>query len=98
MRIMFHPATHKNLPGLRAEAAFVFEPEGPLSGLQLKGFSIWESKKGGAGLNVTFPSRKGSNGKEYWLLRGVDPDDQSATWKLRNIILKEYEQWRKTQV
>jgi len=45
-----------NPPGKLADAELVFT-EGPLEGLKLIGFSVWERKTGG-GRNVTFPARQ----------------------------------------
>mgnify|MGYP001619549489 CR=1 FL=1 len=44
-----------NPPGKLAEAELHF-PDGPLAGLKLVGFAVWERRTGG-GRNVTFPAR-----------------------------------------
>jgi hypothetical protein len=58
-------------PGKLADAEVIFEAAaGPLSGLKLIGFSIWERRDGGR--NVTFPARQYSvNGerRSFSLLR-----------------------------
>lgn len=97
LHIKFEAVTRRELPALRAQATIVFNEDGPLGGLQLKGFSVWESKKDDGALNVTFPSRRSAQGKEYWLLRSVDDDNEAATWKLRATILKEYAAWIRSQ-
>ena len=64
---------------------------GPLEGLKLIGFGIWERKQGGR--NVTFPSRQYSvNGerRSYSLLRPIL--EQSAQNALRDLILESYKE------
>lgn len=56
--------------GKLADAELHFT-EGPLAGLKLLGFAVWE-RRSGSGRNVTFPSRQYSvNGerRSYALLR-----------------------------
>ena len=45
-----------NPPGKLADAELHFTG-GPLAGLKLVGFAIWE-RRGGSGRNVTFPARQ----------------------------------------
>ena len=45
-----------NPPGKLADAELHFS-EGPLEGLKLIGFGVWE-RRGGNGRNVTFPARQ----------------------------------------
>jgi len=62
---------------------------GPLAGLKLIGFSVWESKRGGR--NVTFPARTYSvNGerRSFSLLRPIA--DTIAHEQLRDRILEAY--------
>ena len=65
------PNEQGNPPGKLADAEVVFEAEaGPLSGMKLIGFAVWERRDGGR--NVTFPARQYSvNGerRSYALLR-----------------------------
>jgi hypothetical protein len=80
-----------NPPGKLADAEVVFEAHaGPLSGLKLIGFAVWERRKGG-GRNVTFPARQYSvagDRRSYALLR---PDrDLNAVMAIRDLILDEY--------
>jgi hypothetical protein len=78
-------------PGKLADAELHFT-EGPLEGLKLAGFSVWESKKNDGGRNVTFPARSYSmNGerRSFSLLRPII--DSTATTKLRDLILAAYE-------
>ena len=52
------PNTEGKPPGKLADAEVIFEAEaGPLSGLKLIGFAIWE-RRSGNGRNVTFPARQ----------------------------------------
>ena len=58
--------------GKLADAELHFS-EGPLEGLKLIGFGVWE-RRGGGGRNVTFPARQYSvNGerRSFALLRAV---------------------------
>src|SRR3954464_12767453 len=73
------PNEKGNPPGKLADAEVVFEADaGPLSGLKLIGFSVWERRDGGR--NVTFPARQYSvNGerRSFALLR-PSKDDRDA--------------------
>ena len=78
-----------NPPGKLADAELHFG-DGPLAGLKLIGFSIWERRSGG-GRNVTFPARQYSvNGerRSFALLRPVT--DTSAQDGVRDAILAAY--------
>ena len=78
-----------NPPGKLAEAELHFS-EGPLEGLKLIGFAIWE-RKTGTGRNVTFPARQYSvNGerRSFSLLRPVI--DTTAQNRVRDLILDAY--------
>ena len=77
--------------GKLADADVIFEREaGPLSGLKLSGFAIWERRDGGR--NVTFPARSYSvNGqrRSFALLRPAN-GDLSAQDAIRQCILDAY--------
>ena len=77
--------------GKLADAEVVFEAEaGPLSGLKLIGFSVWERRDGSK--NVTFPARQYSvNGERrtFALLRSATAD-QGAQNAIRDCILDAY--------
>ena len=63
---------------------------GPLEGLKLIGFSVWE-RKTGTGRNVTFPARTYSvNGerRSFALLRPVG--DTTAQTRVRDLVLQAY--------
>ncbi len=82
------PNTSGNPPGKLADAEVIFEADaGPLSGLKLIGFAIWERRTGGR--NVTFPARQYSvNGERrtFALLRPAN-GDVSAQTAIRDLIL-----------
>ena len=78
-----------NPPGKLADAELHFGA-GPLDGLKLIGFSVWE-RRTGAGRNVTFPARQYSiNGerRSFALLRPVG--DAGAQDNIRDAILEAY--------
>ncbi len=90
MTIKFVPNDKGNPPGKLADAELLFAG-GPLDGLKLVGFGIWERKQGGR--NVTFPARQYSvNGerRSYSLLRPIL--DASSQDTLRNLILEAYKE------
>jgi len=70
-----------------AELHFV---EGPLAGMKLIGFAVWE-RRSGDGRNVTFPARQYSvNGerRSFALLRPTT--DRLAQEPVRELILQAY--------
>jgi hypothetical protein len=83
-------ANDKGSPAGKLADAELHFTQGPLEGLKLVGFAIWERKAGGA-RNVTFPARQFSlNGerRSYALLR--PQTDSTAQNKLRELILQAY--------
>ena len=86
------PNTEGKPPGKLADAEVIFEAEaGPLSGMKLVGFAIWERRSGG-GRNVTFPARQYSvNGdrRSFALLRPMN-GDVSAQEAVRDLILEAF--------
>jgi hypothetical protein len=89
MTVKIVPKEKANPPGLLADAELHFE-EGPLEGLKLIGFSIWE-RRGGNGRNVTFPARQFSvNGerRSFALLRPIV--DATGQDRVREQILAAY--------
>ena len=86
------PNTEGKPTGKLADAEVIFEAEaGPLSGMKLIGFSIWE-RRSGNGRNVTFPARQYSvNGerRSFALLRPMN-GDASAQEAVRDLILEAY--------
>jgi hypothetical protein len=81
--------------GKLADAELHFsDNDGPLSGLKLIGFSIWESRGSGARRNVTFPSRQYAvNGerRHFSLLRPIV--DVTSQDKLRQQILEAFQEF-----
>ena len=78
-----------NPPGKLADAELHFT-SGPLDGLKLIGFAIWERRNNG-GRNVTFPARQYSvNGerRSFALLRPIV--DASAQDRIRDLLLEAY--------
>ena len=89
MTIKILPNDKGNPPGKLADAELQFT-DGPLEGLKLIGFAVWE-RKGGAGRNVTFPARQYSvNGerRSFALLRPIG--DTTAQNRLRELVLQAY--------
>ena len=86
------PNTEGKPPGKLADAEVIFEAEaGPLSGMKLIGFAIWE-RRSGSGRNVTFPARQYSvNGdrRSFALLRPKN-GDVSAQEAVRDLILEAF--------
>jgi hypothetical protein len=79
-----------NPPGKLADAELHFSA-GPLAGLKLIGFGIWERRTGN-GRNVTFPARTYAvNGerRSFALLRPIA--DISAQETIRQLILDAYD-------
>ncbi|MGE0813025.1 MAG: hypothetical protein AB7O28_14290 [Vicinamibacterales bacterium] len=75
--------------GKLADAELHFT-EGPLAGLKLLGFAVWE-RRSGSGRNVTFPARQYSvNGerRSYALLRPLT--DVKAQDHVRDLVLSAY--------
>ena len=89
MVVRITPNDNGNPPGKLADAELHFT-EGPLEGLRLIGFAIWE-RRGASGRNVTFPARNYSvNGerRSYALLRPTV--DTAAQNKIRDLVLEAY--------
>lgn len=78
-----------NPVGKLADAELHFTA-GPLEGLKLIGFGIWE-RRGGSGRNVTFPARQYAvNGerRSFALLRPIV--DTAAQERIREFVLEAY--------
>ncbi len=90
MTVKFFPNDKGNPVGKLADAELHFNG-GPLDGLKLVGFGIWERRNGGR--NVTFPARQYSvNGerRSFALLRPIA--DTTGQDKLRDVILEAYKE------
>ena len=82
-----------NPPGKLADAEIHFDA-GPLDGLKLIGFAVWE-RRSGSGRNVTFPARTYSvNGerRSFSLLRPAN-GDASAQDRIRDLVLQAYAEY-----
>jgi hypothetical protein len=83
-----------NPPGKLADAELHFT-SGPLEGLKLIGFGIWE-RRSGNGRNVTFPARQYTvNGerRSFALLRPAQ--DPTAQDRIRDLILEAYAEYER---
>lgn len=92
MTIKITPNDKGNPPGKLADAELHFH-DGPLNGLKLIGFSVWE-RRGGAGRNVTFPARSYAvNGerRSFALLRPIA--DATAQNAIRELILQAFQDY-----
>ena len=88
MTVKFFPNDKGNPPGKLADAELHFSG-GPLDGLKLVGFAVWERKTGGR--NVTVPARQYTvNGerRSFALLRPIL--DQAAQDRFRELVLSAY--------
>ena len=89
MIIKIIPNDNGNPPGKLADAELHFA-DGPLAGLKLIGFCIWE-RRGGAGRSVTFPARQYSvNGerRSFALLRPIA--DATTANGVRDLIVQAF--------
>ena len=80
----------KGIPVGRLADAELHFTGGPLDGLKLIGFAIWE-RRGGAGRNVIFPARQYSvNGerRSFALLRPTN--DTTGQDRVRDLVLEAY--------
>ena len=92
MTVKIVPNDKGNPPGKLADAELHFI-SGPLEGLKLIGFAVWERKTGN-GRNVTFPARAYSvNGerRSFALLRPIV--DATAQNAIRDRILEAYAEY-----
>jgi hypothetical protein len=92
MTIKILPNEKGNPPGKLADAELYFT-DGPLEGLKLIGFAVWE-RKTGSGRNVTFPARQYSvNGerRSFALLRPLG--DVAAQDRVRALVLQAYAEY-----
>lgn len=89
MLVKIMPNDKGSPAGKLADAELHFT-DGPLAGLKLLGFAVWE-RRNGSGRNVTFPSRQYSvNGerRSYALLRSLT--DVKAQDHIRDLVLSAY--------
>ena len=80
-------------PGKLGDAELHFT-DGPLEGLKLIGFSIWEPRRGGGGgRNVTFPARQyvvNGERRNFALKRPIV--DATSQNKIRELILGAFQE------
>jgi hypothetical protein len=84
-------ANDKGSPAGKLADAELHFSGGPLDGLKLMGFAIWERRAGGR--NVTFPSRSYTvNGerRSFALLRPIS--DSTTQDRLRDVILEAFKE------
>ena len=96
MVVKIQPNEKGNPPGKLADAELHFSI-GPLDGLKLVGFAVWERRTGN-GRNVTFPARTYSvNGerRSFALLRPVS--DATSQDRVRDLILQAYAEFEAEQ-
>ncbi|MEP6917631.1 MAG: hypothetical protein ABJC89_18415 [Acidobacteriota bacterium] len=89
MTIKIVPNEKGNPVGKLADAELHFD-HGPLEGLKLIGFGVWE-RKSGTGRNVTFPARQYSvNGerRSFSLLRPIN--ETTSQERVRDLVLEAY--------
>jgi hypothetical protein len=92
MTVTITPNDKGNPAGKLADAELHFS-DGPLEGMKLIGFSIWERRGAAGGRNVTFPARQYSvNGerRSFSLLRPIG--DANSQEKIRELILNAYQE------
>ena len=92
MTVKITPNDTGNPVGRLADAELHFT-SGPLEGLKLTGFGVWE-RRSGSGRNVTFPARQYSvNGEKrsFTLLRPIA--DAAAQERIRNLVLEAYAEY-----
>lgn len=95
MTVKIMPNDKGTPSGKLADAELHFT-DGPLAGLRLLGFAIWE-RRTGTGRNVTFPARTYSvNGerRSFSLLRPTG--EASAQDRVRDLILQAYAEFEAT--
>lgn len=93
MVVRITPNEKNNPPGKLADAELHFA-DGPLEGLKLIGFAIWERRTGN-GRNVTFPARQyvvNGERRSFSLLRPVN-SDATAQDRLRELVLQAYAEY-----
>ena len=83
----------KGAPAGKLADAELHFGDGPMEGLKLIGFTVWE-RRGGNGRNVTFPARSyvvNGDRRSYALLRPIV--DSTAQNKLRDLILEAFQEY-----
>lgn len=94
MLVKIVPNGKGNPPGKLADAELHFT-SGPLEGLKLIGFGVWE-RRSGNGRNVTFPARQYTvNGerRSFALLRPIA--DATSQDRIRDLVLEAYQEYER---
>lgn len=94
MLVKIVPNGKGNPPGKLADAELHFT-SGPLEGLKLIGFAVWERRTGN-GRNVTFPARQYTvNGerRSFALLRPIA--DVSSQDRIRDLVLEAFQEYER---
>jgi hypothetical protein len=97
MTVKITPNDKGNPAGKLADAELHFT-NGPLAGLKLIGFAIWE-RRGGGGRNVTFPARQYAvNGerRSFALLRPIT--DAAGQDRVRSLVLDAYAEYEERAI
>lgn len=97
LRITITPNDKGNPPGKLADVDLHFT-DGPLAGLKLIGFAIWE-RRTASGRNVTFPARQYSvNGERRSMALLRPTADIGAQNRLRDLILQTYTDYERAAI
>jgi len=94
MVVKIVPNGKGNPPGKLADAELHFT-SGPLEGLKLIGFAVWERRTGN-GRNVTFPARQYTvNGerRSFALLRPIA--DVTSQDRIRDLVLEAFQEYER---
>jgi hypothetical protein len=96
MTVRITPNDKGNPPGKLADAELHFtDGDGPLAGLKLIGFAIWE-RRSGSGRNVTFPARAyvvNGERRSFALLRPItDTTSQDSVRRAILAAFRDYEE------
>lgn len=94
MTVTITPNDHAHPPGKLADAELHFhDNDGPLAGLKLVGFAIWERRTTG-GRNVTFPARSYSVNGERRTFALLRPRvNVAASTAIRDLILAAFAEY-----
>src|SRR6478672_4893248 len=96
MTVKITPNDKGNPPGKLADAELHFS-DGPLEGLKLIGFAVWE-RRGAGERNVTFPARQYAiNGerRSFALLRPIA--DVASQDRVRELVLEAFAEFEARQ-
>jgi hypothetical protein len=98
MTIKITPNDNGNPPGKLADAELHFT-DGPLAGLKLIGFTIWERRVDGVPYLVTFPARQyavNGDARTFALLRPIDGASGPAAHEtIRRLIIEAFTEYLK---